>query len=173
MNPRSRREFLESAATAIGGSALALSGRTANAAVSRPAPATTLFATPPIERVRMALVGIGGMGSVHLENFLAIDGVEVRAVCDIVPEKVTRAFVDDCLKKHLDGKLDTTDASMAKWWATEAQNRLINTGVQLHGGYGYMMEYPIAKAFVDSRISTIYGGTTEIQKEIIGRMLGL
>jgi acyl-CoA dehydrogenase len=87
--------------------------------------------------------------------------------------RVTRAFVDDCLRKHLEGTLDTTDASMAKWWATETQNRLINTGVQLHGGYGYMMEYPIAKAFVDSRISTIYGGTTEIQKEIIGRSLGL
>ena len=87
--------------------------------------------------------------------------------------RVTRTFVDDCLRKHLDGKLDTTDASMAKWWATEAQNRLVTQGVQLHGGYGYMLEYPIAKAFLDSRISTIYGGTTEIQKEIIGRSLGI
>ncbi|HET6166817.1 MAG TPA: acyl-CoA dehydrogenase family protein [Marmoricola sp.] len=87
--------------------------------------------------------------------------------------RVTRAYVDDCLRKHLEGKLDTVDASMAKWWATEAQNRLVNQGVQLHGGYGYMLEFPIAKAFVDSRISTIYGGTTEIQKEIIGRSLGL
>ncbi|MBO9523626.1 MAG: acyl-CoA dehydrogenase family protein [Nocardioidaceae bacterium] len=87
--------------------------------------------------------------------------------------RVTRAFVDDCLRKHLDSQLDTTDASMAKWWATEAQNKLVNQGVQLHGGYGYMLEYPIAKAFLDSRISTIYGGTTEIQKEIIGRSLGI
>ena len=62
---------------------------------------------------------------------------------------------------------------MAKWWTTELQVRLVDRGVQLHGGYGYMMEYPIAKAFVDSRIQTIYGGTTEIQKEIIGRSLGL
>jgi alkylation response protein AidB-like acyl-CoA dehydrogenase len=82
-------------------------------------------------------------------------------------------YVDDCLRKHLDGKLDTTDASMAKWWATETQNKLVNPGVQLHGGYGYMLEYPIARAYLDSRISTIYGGTTEIQKEIIGRSLGL
>ena len=87
--------------------------------------------------------------------------------------KVARAFLDDCLRKHLDGQLDAVDASMAKWWCTELQNKLVNQGVQLHGGYGYMMEYPIARAFVDSRISTIYGGTTEIQKEIIGRSLGL
>lgn len=87
--------------------------------------------------------------------------------------RVTRSFVDDCLRKHLDGKLDAVDASMAKWWATETQNKLATQGVQLHGGYGYMLEYPIARAFLDSRISTIYGGTTEIQKEIIGRSLGL
>ena len=86
---------------------------------------------------------------------------------------VTRAFINDFILKHLDGKLDTVGASMAKWWTTELQNKLVNQGVQLHGGYGYMMEYPIAKAYLDSRISTIYGGTTEIQKEIIGRFLGL
>jgi alkylation response protein AidB-like acyl-CoA dehydrogenase len=87
--------------------------------------------------------------------------------------RVARSFIDDCLRKHLDGKLDAVDASMAKWWTTELQNRMVNQGVQLHGGYGYMTEFPIAKAFMDSRISTIYGGTTEIQKEIIGRSLGL
>ena len=87
--------------------------------------------------------------------------------------RVTRAFLDECLRKHLDGHLTAVDASMAKWWATELQNKLVNQGVQLHGGYGYMMEFPIAKAYLDSRISTIYGGTTEIQKEIIGRSLGL
>lgn len=87
--------------------------------------------------------------------------------------RVARAFLDDCLRKHLDGKLTAVDAAMAKWWTTELQNKLVNQGVQLHGGYGYMMEFPIAKAYLDSRISTIYGGTTEIQKEIIGRSLGL
>ena len=71
------------------------------------------------------------------------------------------------------GEVDTTIASMAKWWTTELQTKLVDQGVQLHGGYGYMTEYPIAKAFIDSRIQTIYGGTTEIQKEIIGRTLGL
>jgi alkylation response protein AidB-like acyl-CoA dehydrogenase len=87
--------------------------------------------------------------------------------------RIARTFVDECVRKHLDGKLDAVDASMAKWWTTELLNKMVNQGVQLHGGYGYMMEFPIAKAYLDSRISTIYGGTTEIQKEIIGRSLGL
>ncbi len=87
--------------------------------------------------------------------------------------RVARAFLDQCLRKHLAGELTAVDAAMAKYWTTELQNKLVNQGVQLHGGYGYMMEFPIAKAYLDSRISTIYGGTTEIQKEIIGRSLGL
>ncbi len=87
--------------------------------------------------------------------------------------KVARVFLDDCVMKHIDGKLDAVGAAMAKWWTTELQNKLVNQGVQLHGGYGYMLEYPIARAYLDSRIATIYGGTTEIQKEIIGRSLGL
>ena len=87
--------------------------------------------------------------------------------------RIARAFLAECLRKHLDGKLDVVDAAMIKWWATELQNKLVNQGVQLHGGYGYMTEYPIARAYLDSRISTIYGGTTEVQKEIIGRSLGL
>jgi len=62
---------------------------------------------------------------------------------------------------------------MAKWWCTELQKRVVDRCLQLFGGYGYMREYPIAKAFLDSRVQTIYGGTTEIQKEIIGRSLGL
>ena len=87
--------------------------------------------------------------------------------------RIARVFVDDCVRKHNEGKLDATLAAMAKWWTTELQNKLVDRAVQLHGGYGYMMEYPIARAYVDSRIQTIYGGTTEIQKEIIGRSLGL
>jgi alkylation response protein AidB-like acyl-CoA dehydrogenase len=87
--------------------------------------------------------------------------------------RVARAFLDDCLRRHLDGELSAVDAAMVKWWATELQNKIAGQGVQLHGGYGYMAEFPIAKAFLDSRISTIYGGTTEVQKEIIGRSLGL
>ena len=86
---------------------------------------------------------------------------------------IARVFIDDCIKRHVAGDLDTATASMAKWWTTELQKKLVDQGVQMHGGYGYMMEYPIARAFVNSRVQTIYGGTTEIQKEIIGRSLGL
>ncbi len=86
---------------------------------------------------------------------------------------IARVFVDDCVRLHLEGRLDAKGASMAKWWTTELQKRIVDTAVQLHGGYGYMSEYPVAKAFLDSRVQTIYGGTTEIQKEIIGRSLGL
>ena len=86
---------------------------------------------------------------------------------------ITRTFIDDCVRRHVKGELDAVGASQAKYWATELQNKLVNQAVQLHGGYGYMLEYPIARAYLDSRISTIYGGTTEVQKEIIGRSLGL
>ena len=86
---------------------------------------------------------------------------------------IARVFVDDCVARHVAGELDAETASMAKWWTTELQNKLVDRGVQMHGGYGYMLEYPIAQAFLNSRVQTIYGGTTEIQKEIIGRSLGL
>jgi alkylation response protein AidB-like acyl-CoA dehydrogenase len=86
---------------------------------------------------------------------------------------IARVFVDDCIARHVRGELDAKTASMAKYWVTELQNKLVDRGVQMHGGYGYMAEYPIARAFVNSRVQTIYGGTTEIQKEIIGRSLGL
>lgn len=84
---------------------------------------------------------------------------------------VTRAFVDRCINEHNRLALTPVDASMAKWWATELQKRTADRCLQLHGGYGYMAEYPVAKAFADGRIQTIYGGTTEIMKEIIGRSL--
>ena len=86
---------------------------------------------------------------------------------------IARVFVNDCVLRLNAGQVDTALASMAKWWTTELQKRVVDAGVQLHGGYGYMSEYPISKAYTDSRVQTIYGGTTEIQKEIIGRMLGL
>ena len=86
---------------------------------------------------------------------------------------IARLFVNDCILKLNAGEVDTALASMAKWWTTELQKKFADQGVQLFGGYGYMAEYPISKAYTDSRIQTIYGGTTEIQKEIIGRMLGL
>ncbi|NYV77602.1 acyl-CoA dehydrogenase family protein [Streptomyces sp. UH6] len=84
---------------------------------------------------------------------------------------VTRTFLDRCVVEHSRGELDAVHASMAKWWATELQKRVVDRCLQLHGGYGYMSEFPVARAFLDSRIQTIYGGTTEIMKEIIGRSL--
>jgi alkylation response protein AidB-like acyl-CoA dehydrogenase len=86
---------------------------------------------------------------------------------------VARAFVDRLLEEHIAGRLTVEQAAEAKWWTTEMLGRVVDAGVQLHGGYGYMAEYPIARAFVDARVSRIYGGTTEIMKEIIGRGLGV
>jgi alkylation response protein AidB-like acyl-CoA dehydrogenase len=86
---------------------------------------------------------------------------------------IARAYVDGLLLAHVEGTLEATDAAQAKWWTTELCQRVVDRGVQLHGGYGYMLEYPIARAWVDSRIQTIYAGTTEVMKEIIGRSLGL
>ncbi|WP_040791171.1 acyl-CoA dehydrogenase family protein [Nocardia paucivorans] len=84
-----------------------------------------------------------------------------------------RVFVDRCIGELNAGTLSAEDAAMAKWWSTEEQLELINRCLQLHGGYGYMREYPIAQAYLDARVQTIYGGTTEIMKEIIGRSLKL
>lgn len=84
-----------------------------------------------------------------------------------------RIMTDEFIRLHLDRKLTVDQAAMAKWWTTEAQVRLIDRCVQLHGGYGYMREYNVARAFLDARVQTIYGGTTEIMKEIIGRGLGV
>jgi acyl-CoA dehydrogenase len=84
---------------------------------------------------------------------------------------VGRTFLDHCIALHLEGKLDTATASMAKYWLTDMQNRVIDACLQLHGGYGYMWEYPIARAWADARVQRIYGGANEIMKEIIARKL--
>jgi alkylation response protein AidB-like acyl-CoA dehydrogenase len=86
---------------------------------------------------------------------------------------IARTFVDECVRQLNTGELTATDAAMAKWWTTELQNKTADRCLQLHGGYGYMDEYPVSKAWRDSRVQSIYGGTNEIMKEIIGRSLGL
>jgi alkylation response protein AidB-like acyl-CoA dehydrogenase len=86
--------------------------------------------------------------------------------------EVGQAFVDRCTLALNDGELTAEEAAMAKLWCTELQGRAVDLGVQLHGGYGYMTEYPIARAYADARITRIYGGTNEIMREIIGRSLG-
>ncbi|HEX4718578.1 MAG TPA: acyl-CoA dehydrogenase family protein [Thermoleophilaceae bacterium] len=87
--------------------------------------------------------------------------------------EVAQAFVDRALAAHVAGELTPEEAAMAKYWCTEAQGRVVDACLQLHGGYGYMLEYPIARDYADARISRIYGGTNEIMREVIGRGLGL
>jgi alkylation response protein AidB-like acyl-CoA dehydrogenase len=86
---------------------------------------------------------------------------------------VAENYIDRCLKAVCDGDLSAVEAAKAKWWCTEVAKKVIDGCVQLHGGYGYMMEYRVARDYTDSRIQTIYGGTTEIMKDLIGRDLGL
>lgn len=86
---------------------------------------------------------------------------------------IAQTYVDRAVLAHVRGELTATEAAQAKWWTTELCQRVVDRGVQLHGGYGYMAEYPIARAWIDSRIQTIYAGTTEVMKEIIGRSIGL
>jgi len=87
--------------------------------------------------------------------------------------EVARAFVDRCLVALVAGELTAAEAAMAKYWASEVVGRVTDACLQLHGGYGYMQEYPICRDYADARILRIYGGTTEIMKEIIGRDMGL
>jgi alkylation response protein AidB-like acyl-CoA dehydrogenase len=87
--------------------------------------------------------------------------------------EVATVYVDQAVMALVRGELSAEDAAMAKWWCTELQGRVVDRCVQLHGGYGYMLEYPIARAYADARVTRIYGGTTEIMKEIVGRSLGV
>jgi len=87
--------------------------------------------------------------------------------------ELATTFCDQAVLALNRRELSAEDAAMAKWWCTELQGRVADRCVQLHGGYGYMLEYPIARAFLDARVTRIYGGTTEIMKEIVGRSLGV
>ena len=84
---------------------------------------------------------------------------------------VARSFIDRCVRDLVEGRIDASTASMAKWWTTELQCKVIDACLQLFGGYGYMAEYPIARMYADARVQRIYGGTTEIMKELIARSL--
>jgi alkylation response protein AidB-like acyl-CoA dehydrogenase len=98
-----------------------------------------------------------------------------RFVLAEMKTKVTigRQFVDRCIELHAEGELPVDEAAMAKYWTTDLLGEVVDACVQLFGGYGYMREYPIARAFVDARVQRIYGGTNEIMKEIIGRSMGI
>lgn len=87
--------------------------------------------------------------------------------------QIAQVFVDRCIEELNAGHLSAETAAMAKWWTTELEGKVMDQCLQLHGGFGYMLEYPIARAYLDARVQRIYGGTNEIMKEIIGRSMGL
>ncbi|KAM8900958.1 long-chain specific acyl-CoA dehydrogenase, mitochondrial [Lycaon pictus] len=138
----------------------------------------------PQERLLIAELGISGSEFMFEEtrNYVKERNVFGKKVAHIqtVQHKlaelktqicVTRAFVDSCLQLHEKKRLDSTTASMAKYWTSELQNRIAYDCVQLHGGWGYIWDYPVAKAYVDARAQPIYGGTNEIMKELIARKI--
>jgi alkylation response protein AidB-like acyl-CoA dehydrogenase len=97
-----------------------------------------------------------------------------HALADAATEvAIARVYVDRCILAQTNGELSPEEAAGAKYWTTELQFRVLDLGLQMHGGYGYMEEYEIARMWRDARVQRIYGGTTEIMKEIVGRSLGL
>jgi alkylation response protein AidB-like acyl-CoA dehydrogenase len=118
-----------------------------------------------IEYVRNRKAFGNSIGSLQNTRFVL---AEVATEVDIA-----EAYVDKCVDALRRGDLTSEDAAKAKWWSTELQGRVADRCLQLHGGYGYMLEYPIARAYADARVTRIYGGATEIMKEIIGRSLKL
>ncbi|HWG61291.1 MAG TPA: acyl-CoA dehydrogenase family protein [Streptosporangiaceae bacterium] len=145
-----------------------------------------LVANLPQERLSIAIAGVAAARTALEET---LDYVKQRqafgrpvgsfqnsrfVMAEMATEiDIAEHYTDDCVRALNAGELTAADAAKAKWWCTELQGRVVDKCLQLHGGYGYMNEYPIAKAFADARVTRIYGGTTEIMKEVIGRSLGL
>ena len=136
----------------------------------------------PFERLLIGLVALGGAKGAYTATVNYVQdrkafGQSVASfqntrykLAELQTEiEVGEAFTDRCVAAHAEGKLTTEQASMCKLWLTEMQDRVIDACLQLHGGYGYMWEYPIAKFYADSRVQRIYGGTSEIMKELISR----
>ena len=146
---------------------------------------TSLVTNLPQERLSIAIAGVAGARAAldwtieyckdrkafgqPVGNFQNSRFVLAECETEI---RIGQSFIDDCVVALNRHELSAEEAAMAKWWCTELQKKVIDRCLQLHGGYGYMMEYPIARAYVDARVTTIYGGTTEIMKEIVGRSLG-
>ena len=145
-----------------------------------------LMTNLPSERLSIAIAGVAGARATFNDTLAYVKDRKafgqpigsfqhnkfVMAEMDTELE-IAESYIDRCLQAIVDGELTAVEASKAKWWCTELGKRVVDHCVQLHGGYGYMNEYRVAKDYVDVRIQTIYGGTTEIMKEIIGRDLGL
>jgi long-chain-acyl-CoA dehydrogenase len=136
----------------------------------------------PMERISIAVTACAGTRAalawtidyVHQRRAFGKEIAEFQntqfAIAEMVTElEITQAYVDDAILRLNRGELSAVDAAKAKWWATEMHKRTVDRCVQLHGGYGFMLEYPIARAYADTRITTIFGGTTEIMKTIIAR----
>ena len=145
-----------------------------------------LMTNLPSERLSIAIAGVAGARSTFNDTLAYVKDRKafgqpigsfqhnkfVMAEMDTELE-IAESYIDRCLQAIVDGELTAVEASKAKWWCTELGKRVVDNCVQLHGGYGYMNEYKVARDYVDVRIQTIYGGTTEIMKEIIGKDLGL
>jgi acyl-CoA dehydrogenase len=138
----------------------------------------------PQERLAIAIAAVGASEGAYRETLSYVQERKVfgRAVAEFQNTRFTlaglkteiaaaRAFLDHCLSLHLSGALDAAGAAMCKLYTTELQGRVLDACVQLFGGYGYMSEFPIARAYVDARVQRIYGGTSEIMKELIARSL--
>jgi len=138
----------------------------------------------PYERITIALGGVAAMEGAAEETARYVR--ERKAFGHAIGEfqntrfklaelkteiQIGRVFVDRCIELLLDSKLDPATASMAKYWCTDLQFKVMDECVQLHGGYGYMWDYPITRAWADARVQRIYGGTNEIMKELISRSL--
>jgi acyl-CoA dehydrogenase len=145
---------------------------------------TQLMSDLPYERT---LLAIGGVAAMEYALELTVDYARHRkafgkALLEMQNTRFTlaevktwvhiaRVFIDDCIVRLKEGRLDTVDASMAKWWLTDLQSKVADECLQLFGGYGYMKEYPISQLYVDARVQRIYGGANEVLKEIIARSL--
>ncbi|MFO1455853.1 MAG: acyl-CoA dehydrogenase family protein [Steroidobacteraceae bacterium] len=141
-----------------------------------------LMADLPYERAIIALCGVGAMEGAVAETSKYVkerkafghaigtmQHIRFKLAECATLTRVARVFVDDCIQKLLQGKLDTETASMAKYWITDVQQQVLDECVQMHGGYGYMNEYLVCRMFADARVQRIYGGTNEIMKELISR----
>jgi acyl-CoA dehydrogenase len=138
----------------------------------------------PYERT---IIGVAGVAAIERALQLTVDHAKERkafgqaliemqntrfVLAEIKTEAtVARIFIDRCVEDMLAGRMDTVRASMAKYWISDLQCKVVDQCVQLFGGYGYMLEYPIAQMYVDARVQRIYGGANEIMKEIIARSL--
>jgi alkylation response protein AidB-like acyl-CoA dehydrogenase len=147
---------------------------------------TQLTQKLPQERMSLAVNGVAEARAAFKETLTYVRdrkafGKSISAfqntkfvLAEIVTEiDVAQAFVDQCVVRLNDGELSPADAAKAKWWCTELQGRVIDRCLQLHGGYGYMTEYPVSRRYADARVTRIYGGTTEIMKSVVSKSLDL